>query len=248
MGALGVRRVRRDNRCAQVKAVQQRGEPGDLVGLARHVQPSEHNPGVVIDHGQQMPGLAIGAAGTTHGLAIHRDEPPPGAGHAACCSGRGTAVSNPAADHPVEAIAVDRLHDPADRGLTWPTRTDTNPGGGLGGQVLDPLGDRDERPRPGQHRADRHGQHRDQAMPDTTASPRIHHHAQHLTQPDSGHDRIGYVHTAQRCPDQLCTGIWTRPVSVGGHEPLRPRRRQRRKCLVQASAVAPAIPASAAPR
>ena len=55
--ALGVQRISGDHCPGQIDQVQQRGELGDLVGLAADVSLSEHHTLSVIDRCQQMPGL-----------------------------------------------------------------------------------------------------------------------------------------------------------------------------------------------
>src|SRR4029079_6181781 len=56
-----------DHHVGQVErgeSVQQRGEPGDLAGLAVHADLAEHHPSVLVDAREQVPGgpLAVRAA------------------------------------------------------------------------------------------------------------------------------------------------------------------------------------------
>ena len=66
--ALGVQRVRGDHHPGQVQAVQgveQRGERGDLAALARdcvRLELTEHDPGLLVDHREQMTSRTGGAS------------------------------------------------------------------------------------------------------------------------------------------------------------------------------------------
>jgi hypothetical protein len=73
--ALGVQRVGGDDAPGQVQRLEQRREPGDLVGLAVHPDLAEHNTTALIEGGQQVYRLAVGAGMTDapHRLAVHRD-------------------------------------------------------------------------------------------------------------------------------------------------------------------------------
>ena len=57
-------------------------EPGDLVGLAVHGHLRENGPGLLIDRGQQVRGLAVagGVPGAAHGLAVHGHRAAPATG------------------------------------------------------------------------------------------------------------------------------------------------------------------------
>ena len=100
--ALGVQRVGGDHQPGQVQAgqrVQQWSERGDLVGLAVHRDLPEHDSRVVIDHRAQMPCLSVpvgvigsAGAGAAHGLAVHREHPPP----LARSAGRAQSLDEPA--------------------------------------------------------------------------------------------------------------------------------------------------------
>jgi hypothetical protein len=51
--------------------------------LSVNVELPEHDPGVMIDRGEQMMGRDTGGCGHRAGLAVHRDHPSPTAYHAA---------------------------------------------------------------------------------------------------------------------------------------------------------------------
>jgi hypothetical protein len=75
--ALGVQGAGGDDAPGQVQRLEQRREPGDLVGLAVHPDLAEHNTTALIEGGQQVHRLAVGAGvtGAPHRLAVHRDRP-----------------------------------------------------------------------------------------------------------------------------------------------------------------------------
>jgi hypothetical protein len=63
VAALGVQRVRGDDRTVDLDAVQQRGEQGDFVGLGAHLDLAEHHAMGVIERGEQVPGGLLVTAG-----------------------------------------------------------------------------------------------------------------------------------------------------------------------------------------
>ena len=202
--ALGVQRVGGDHHAGQVDAghgVEQRGEPVDLTGLAVHGQLSEHDPGLLIDHGEQMPprhldAVAAGVSGAAYGLAVHRQHAAP--------SGRGSSGAqalHERADHGVESIRVDRPEHAADGRLRRAPPVGSEQSRDVVGHVGDPLGDRDERPGTGRDGAHRSGEHDDQAVADTTPLARIGHPAQRVTQTRREHDRIGQLRPAHLVND-----------------------------------------------
>ena len=71
--ALGVHRIRGDHALGQVQAGQQGPEPGDLVGLAIHIDLAEHGAGLLVQDCHQVHGLPAGAGvpGPPHRLAVH---------------------------------------------------------------------------------------------------------------------------------------------------------------------------------
>ena len=62
--ALGMQGVRGDHAPGQVQRLQQRGELGDLIGLAVHAGLGEHGAGLLVGYGEQVHGLPV-AAGVT---------------------------------------------------------------------------------------------------------------------------------------------------------------------------------------
>lgn len=157
MLALGVQRVRRHHGPGQVQGFQQRREPGDLIGLAVHAGLPEHRAGLLIDRRQQVRGLpvAAGVPGAAQGFAVHGHRPPAAAGPSGCGS---QPRAEPGPDCGVQRVRVQRFQDPADgclvrleplgqRVIADPERSQD-----LRRRVRDPLADRRQRPRAGQHR------------------------------------------------------------------------------------------------
>jgi hypothetical protein len=70
--ALGVERVDGDHGCGQVQALQQRPEPGDLVGGAVDVGLGEDRMAGVVHHRQQVHRRGCVVAGAAQGLAVDR--------------------------------------------------------------------------------------------------------------------------------------------------------------------------------
>ena len=160
MLALGVQRVRGDHHAGQVDAgqgVEQRGEPVDLAGLAVHATcPSTTRVCWSITASRCRPGTSTPSGSVCReprrvlpSTASTRRRP---AGASA-----GAQPLDEPADRGVEPVGVDLPAAPG--GSSTPTGTAAGPerGRDLVGQVGDPLGDRDERPRPGRDRAHRRG-------------------------------------------------------------------------------------------
>jgi hypothetical protein len=80
MLALGVERIGGDHGGGEVQAVQQRPEPGDLVGGGLDVGLCEDRAAGVVHHGQQVHLRGSVVAAAAQGLAIDRDRPPRRAG------------------------------------------------------------------------------------------------------------------------------------------------------------------------
>ena len=97
--------------------------------------------------------------------------------------GRRRARSGVQADHPpgrtscrhqpVQLVGVHARQNPADRGLTQRPRAHPQARADRPGQVARPFADRQVGPCPGQHRADRDGQHRHNIVAHTTAGPGV---------------------------------------------------------------------------
>ena len=168
--ALGVHGVGGDHGAGEVHAVQQRLEPGDLVGGGVHLGLGQDRVAGVVHRREQVhrqPGVMAAAA---QGLAVDRDRPPPRR------PGWGSLlVGQPAADDQVQRVRVDAGQHPARGRLAgWPPdpaqRVAAHPKRGQDrrGRVGGPLADRGQGPGAGQHRGDRHGQHHAQRMPSAT--------------------------------------------------------------------------------
>ena len=103
--ALGVQRVGGDDAPGQVQRLEQRREPGDLVGLAVHPDLAEHSTTALIEGGQQVYRLAVGAGmtGAPHRLAVHRHRPP---GRRACPAAWPAACSRASSQDPTAASSA----------------------------------------------------------------------------------------------------------------------------------------------
>ena len=147
-------------RSMPVRVSQQRGERGDLVGLAVHAELAEHDPGVLVDHREQVPAgdlgaVAVGVSGAAQGLAVDGEHPaPPGRGDRRRTGAARTRRSRRRTGRRRLSRAAGGSPIPTGSRRSVPSAAAT-----LGGQVGDPLGDRDERARPGRDRAHRRGQH-----------------------------------------------------------------------------------------
>ena len=163
--ALGMQRVGGDDAPGQVQGLQQRREPGDLVGLAVHAGLGEHGTGAA-DRGR--PAGARPARRCWHDgcpAPPCRPRPPPAGARRPCScslvSGPQPRIQ-PGPHRGIERVGVYRFQDPADGGLIRRLEpagqritADPESGQDLRRRVRDPFADRGERPRPGQHR--RHG-------------------------------------------------------------------------------------------
>src|SRR4051812_23886434 len=71
---LAVQGVDGDDGVAQVaELVEQRPEPGDLVGVPVDVRAGQHGAGGVLARGEHVPGGGLGGAGAAQGRAVDRD-------------------------------------------------------------------------------------------------------------------------------------------------------------------------------
>jgi hypothetical protein len=164
--ALGVQRAGGDDAPGQVQRLEQRREPGDLVGLTVRPDLAEHNTTALIEGGQQVYRLAAGAGmtGAPHRLAVHRDRPP-GAPRVSCGLAGGLQPRiQPGPGGGIQRVRVCGFQHAADGGLIrrheppgQRITADAQSGQDLRRRVRDPFADRGERCRPGQHR--RHGRH-----------------------------------------------------------------------------------------
>jgi hypothetical protein len=175
--ALGVERVGGDHGVGEVQLVEQRPEPGDLVGRVVDVGLDEDRVGGVVHRGEQVDRRAGVVAAAAQGLAVDRDRPPPRVGRWRWRAGRwGRLTGQPGADGAVKGVRVDAgQHAAHGRLARWP------PGAGQGvaahpergqhlaGRVAGPLADRGQGSGAGQHRGGRDGQHGGQCMPSAAA-------------------------------------------------------------------------------
>ena len=195
-----MQRIRADQHVVEVAGlVQQAGEHGDLVRLAIHGDLGEHHPGAVIQAGHQVRRGPVARAGATYGLAIHREHHPPSRRP----PGR-QLRAHPPADRAVQRRRVHGGQHPPDgrqvRDGARQAQPRPQPRRGVGG----PLGDRRVRPRPGQHRAHGHSQHRDQPIADPAPVPRVGYPRQRFQQPFRRRRREGRTAAAEQ--GKLATG------------------------------------------
>jgi hypothetical protein len=118
--------------------------------------------------------VTVCRTGAAQRLAVDRDCPPP--------AGRGTPtlpIGQPGADCAGQGVGVQASKGPADGGLgrDAPVAGGVVAGAEGGpdrlGRIGGPLGDRGDRPRPGQHRSGRQAQDRDQGVAAATGSSRV---------------------------------------------------------------------------
>jgi hypothetical protein len=118
--------------------------------------------------------VPVGWVGAAQGLAVHGNGPPP--------AGRPTRtllIGQPGADRTGQGVGVQARKRPADGGLgrDAPVAGGVVAGAQRGpdrlGRVRGPLGDRGDRPRPGQHRSGRQAQDRDQWVAAATGRSRV---------------------------------------------------------------------------
>jgi hypothetical protein len=162
VAVLGVHRVCGDHAPGQVQGIWQRGELGDLIGLAVHPSLGQHGTSLLIEGSQQVHSLpvAAGMPGAPHCLAVHGHRPPLAVALPVASSPR--LPGEPGPHRGVQRSRVHGFQDPAEGGFI---RRPGAPGQripaysqrdqDLWWRVRDPLTDRGERPCLGQHR--RHG-------------------------------------------------------------------------------------------
>jgi hypothetical protein len=142
---------------------------------------SQDRAALVVHGRQQMRRAAVAACrtGAAHGLAVDGHRSPP--------AGRPTLrllVGQPGADHPGQGVGVQPRQRAADGGLGGDTKAaggllaGAERGPHLLGCIGGPLGDRGDRPRPGQHRGGCHGQDRQQRVAAATGGPGVGHGGQ----------------------------------------------------------------------
>ncbi len=168
--------VQGDYGTVQVHGVQQRLDLGDLIGLVAHLPLGDDRPGA--GHGsEQVHRPPVGLDGAAQRLAVHRHRR------------RDIAGGQPGGQPLIERASVRAGQRPADRRLTrhhpraaarvGPYAQAVQRGLGRGGC---PLGDRDQRLRPGRYRGAGQAQDRGQAVPPSLRPPVIRHPGQELRQ------------------------------------------------------------------
>ena len=163
MLALGVQRVARDDRVRQVgDGVQQRLEAGDLVRLLADVELGQDQAGGVVEGGEQVDLAAFCAGGSAQALAVDGEA----AQTVACTVAERSASQRPTARS--SASPSMRASSRRDRCLAGHRATLREHGSSVAHRALqdvrrgvgDPLADRQQRGRAGQHRARRSGRAR----------------------------------------------------------------------------------------
>ena len=106
--ALGMQGVRGNGVPGQVQWFQQRGERGDLTGLAVRTGLPRHCAGLLIDDGQQVRRLpvAAGVPGAPDGLAVHGHRPPVFAAVTRCLVSGPQTAREPGSDRGVEGGGI----------------------------------------------------------------------------------------------------------------------------------------------
>jgi hypothetical protein len=168
---LGVERIGGDDGVGEVQAVQQRPEPGDLVGGGLDIGLGEDGAAGVVHRCQQV-GLRLAVmAAAAQGLAIDGDPPMRPAARRSRARWW-VLVGQPRADGAVQRVGVDAGQDAAHGRLRWwpphtgqrvaahPEHGQDRPGG-----IRGPLADRGQGSGAGQHRGDRDAEHADQRVP-----------------------------------------------------------------------------------
>jgi hypothetical protein len=111
---LGVHGVGGQHPAGQVQAVQERLEPGDLVGLGVHVALAEDRAGGVVHRGEQVDLLLAVVAAAAEGLAVDGDRLPRRVGW-----WRWLLAGQPGADGAVQRVGVDAGQHAAHGSLAW---------------------------------------------------------------------------------------------------------------------------------
>ena len=183
--ALTVQCVGGDDCSGDVDGFEKFCQQRDFVGLGADGELGDHGAGVLAQPGQQMHQMARRVAGAAPRLAVEGDHPPP--------ADRAGAQPHPRADQLIQPVGGQALQAAADRRLRRHRSADTEPGQYLRRSVGGPLGDRDERLRSGQRGAQRHREHRGQAMPHAPRLTRIGYPLQRLQQARRGGRNVGQL-------------------------------------------------------
>jgi hypothetical protein len=112
--ALGVHGVGGEDPAGEVQVLQERLEPGDLVGGVVDVGLSEDRPGGVVHHRQQVHRRGTMVAAAAEGLTVDGDRLPRWVGW-----WRWLLAGQPGADGAVQRVGVDAGQHAAHGGLAW---------------------------------------------------------------------------------------------------------------------------------
>jgi len=155
---LGVQRVHRDDRVLQVgERLEQLADRGDLVALRVDGDLAEDRADAVGQGRDQVRGLTALLLRAADGLAVDRD-------HRAAV-GPGGPGPQPRPEDRVEGIGADLGERPPVGGLVGRSPGRAQRGEHVGAGVGGPLPDCRERPRPGGHGRDPHGERPGQRVP-----------------------------------------------------------------------------------
>jgi hypothetical protein len=176
---VGLQPVGGDHHPCKVQARKQRGERGHLLRGAADLALGQHRAALVVHRRQQVHRAAVTVRrmGAAQRLAVHGHRPPASCGSATVPIP--VAVGQPGADRAGHRVWVQARQRPADGGLgrhrpvvrsvAAGAERDPDRLGRLGG----PLGERGDRPRPGQHRGGRQAQDGHQRVATATGGSRV---------------------------------------------------------------------------
>jgi hypothetical protein len=183
LGGLGVglQRVGGDHHPGKVQGRQQRGEGGHLLGCAADLALGQHRAALVVHRRQQVHRAATCACwmGAAQRLAVDGDRPPASCGSATVPIQVAVPVGQPGADRAGYRVWVQARKRAADGGLGRNTPVAGSLLAGAErdpdrlGRVGGPLGDRGDRPSPGQDRGGRQAQDGDQRVAAATGRSRV---------------------------------------------------------------------------
>jgi hypothetical protein len=174
--ALGMHGIGRHDGVGQVQALQQRPEPGDLVGGVIHLGLCQDRAGGVVHRRQQVHRRGVVVAAAAQGLAVHRDRPTRPAGCRRSRAWGWLLGGQPSADGLVQRGGADAgQHTAHGRLGGWGERAGQRVAAGpergqdRRGRVLGPFADRGQGPGAGQDRTDRDGEHAGQEVSSAAA-------------------------------------------------------------------------------
>lgn len=160
VGGLSVEGVGDEQQAGQaaehgLDGVEQRCERGNFVRFRVDGDLGDDDAGAGVQRGQQMDLAAVAAAGSAKGLAVHGDHRPVPA-----WPGRDlpSASLKPAGQDGCQLTVVEAGQQSPHRRADGQPTVEAEPVPGLVVEVVEPVSDRGERRRPGQHGADRDGE------------------------------------------------------------------------------------------